>query len=246
DDELFGGEARGVTAQATPGLREAIPGVSEPLQRLHRDDLASRVYDPAELERGVVLNAAVILRDHSKVGEAIRDITAATKQAKLDVKAVSWQDAAGIIGKLVVTFRLVLYLAFLVIFLVALVIINNALVMATLERVREIGTLRAVGAQRTFILGMLVVEAATLGVVFGGLGAGVGAVVVGVLGARGIPATSDVMNFFFSGPRLYPALSPFTVTAAVVTVLVVATLSSFYPAWLAMRVSPRQAMASDE
>ena len=40
----------------------------------------------------------------------------------------------------------------MIIFLVALVIINNALVMATLERVPEFGTLRAVGAQRRFIL----------------------------------------------------------------------------------------------
>ncbi len=250
DDELFGGDSKADAAQAPPAPppmpKEAMPAVSAPLEKLHRDDRAARDYDPAELEKGVVLDAAVVLRDHSKVDQAIRDIGAATKRAGLDVKAVSWQDAAGIIGKLVMTFRLVLYLAFLVIFLVALVIINNALVMATLERVREIGTLRAVGAQKTFVLGMLVVEAATLGGVFGGLGAGVGALVVALLGAQGIPATSDVMNFFFSGPRLYPSLAPATVALAIAIVLVVATLSSFYPAWLAMRVSPREAMASDE
>ena len=54
---------------------------------------------------------------------------------------------------------MVLYIAILIIFMVALVIINNAMVMATLERVREIGTLRAIGAQRRFILAMLVIEA---------------------------------------------------------------------------------------
>jgi ABC-type lipoprotein release transport system permease subunit len=60
----------------------------------------------------------------------------------------------------------------LIIFVVALVIINNALVMATLERVQEIGTLRAVGAQRRFIVGMLVVEPVVIGAIFGALGAG--------------------------------------------------------------------------
>ena len=59
--------------------------------------------------------------------------------------------------------RMVLYVAVLIIFVVALVIINNALVMATLERVQEIGTLRAVGAQRRFILAMLVIEAVVVG-----------------------------------------------------------------------------------
>ena len=75
-----------------------------------------------------------------------------------------------------------LYVAVLIIFVVALVIINNALVMATLERVREIGTLRAIGAQRRFILAMLVIEALVVGLIFGALGAGVGAVLV--VGAR--------------------------------------------------------------
>ena len=62
-----------------------------------------------------------------------------------------------------------LFTAVLIIFVVALVIINNALVMATLERVREIGTLRAVGAQRRFILAMLVLESIVVGIVFGTL-----------------------------------------------------------------------------
>ena len=76
--------------------------------------------------------------------------------------------------------------------------------MATLERVREIGTLRAIGAQRRFILAMLVIEAIVVGFVFGGLGAGLGAVLVSIIGKIGIPAKSDVWFFFFSGPRLHP------------------------------------------
>jgi len=54
------------------------------------------------------------------------------------------------VGQFVTMIRAVLYISVLIIFAVALVIINNALVMATLERMPEIGTLRAVGAQRRF------------------------------------------------------------------------------------------------
>ena len=71
--------------------------------------------------------------------------------------------------------QMVLSVAVLIIFVVALVIINNAMVMATLQRVQEIGTLRAVGAQRRFILWMLVIEAMVIGAIFGVLGAAVGA-----------------------------------------------------------------------
>ena len=234
-----------MVAEATPGIKDVLPDVNGMGAKLHRDDLSARVYDPAELERGIVLNAAVILKDHTKLKQTMSDIEAAAKLNGLDLKA-SWRDSAGLIGKLVVVFEVTLFVAVLVIFLVALVIINNALVMATLERVREIGTLRAVGAQRSFILGMLLVEAATIGLVFGGLGAGAGCILVLIMGKVGIPARTDVLNFFFSGPSLHPFLNPAYVLGAMAIVFLVSTVSSFYPAWLAMRISPRQAMGAEE
>jgi ABC-type antimicrobial peptide transport system permease subunit len=142
--------------------------------------------------------------------------------------------------------RVVLYVAVLIIFVVALVIINNALVMATLERVRELGTLRAIGAQRRFILSMLVLESIVVGLVFGALGTALGSLLVLFLGQRGIPAANDIFMFFFSGPRLYPTLSSHNLGIALAIVLVVSMISSFYPAWIAMRVSPREAMQSEE
>jgi ABC-type antimicrobial peptide transport system permease subunit len=142
--------------------------------------------------------------------------------------------------------RIVLYVAILIIFVIALVIINNALVMATLERVKEIGTLRAIGAQRRFILAMLVIEALVVGLIFGAIGAGVGALVVAFVGKVGIPARSDIWFFFFSGPRLHPFLGTTNLIVAFIAVMLVSALSSFYPAWLAMRVTPRQAMSEEE
>jgi ABC-type lipoprotein release transport system permease subunit len=100
--------------------------------------------------------------------------------------------------------RYVLYISVLIIFAVALVVINNALVMTTLERIAEIGTLRAVGAQRRFLLGMLVVEALAVGGLFGGIGSALGAGIVAILRMVGIPAFNDIFYFFFSGPRLHP------------------------------------------
>ena len=144
-------------------------------------------------------------------------------------------------------FQVVLFVAVLVIFLVALVIINNALVMATLERVREIGTLRAVGAQRT-----LHPRHAGRGGRDDRPGLRRARRRAGLphrrwsLKVRGIPATTDILNFFFSGPRLHPFLNPAYVLGAIAIVLMVSTISSLYPAWLAMRISPRQAMGAEE
>jgi ABC-type lipoprotein release transport system permease subunit len=248
EDELFATKqadtGRTVEASVTPGLpKEELSGIAG---QLRRDDLVNRIYDPKELERGVVLNAAVILKDPSKLEQSMKDVEAAGAKAGLPLKAISWQKASGLVGQFVTMMRAVLFTAVLIIFVVALVIINNALVMATLERVAEIGTLRAVGAQRRFVLAMLILEAVVVGVLFGALGALVGAAAVGVIGKVGIPAANDIFFFFFSGPRLHPTLGTGNLVGALVIVFLVSILSSFYPGWLAMRVTPRQAMATEE
>ncbi|HXJ21872.1 MAG TPA: FtsX-like permease family protein [Polyangia bacterium] len=240
---------RHITATTTPGVAPAMREVGESLTgKLQREEARSRVFPSDEVEKGVVLNAAVILKDArpQKIRETMAAIEAQGAKDGLTLKAIDWQQAAGLIGQFVNVIRMVLYVAILIIFLIALVIINNALVMATLERVKEIGTLRAIGAQRRFILAMLVVEALVVGVIFGGLGAGLGAVIVSIVGKIGIPAKSDIWFFFFSGPRLHPFIGTSNIIAAFIIVLLVSAFSSFYPAWIAMRVTPRQAMAEEE
>ena len=250
--ELFG-SAASAGAQASDVQGAVVPteyDVSKTLEGLagvrRTSNVSDASYDPAQLQRGVILNAAVLLKDETKLDETIAAIEAAGERAGMPLKAISWQKAAGLIGQFTVLMRVVLYTAVLIIFVVALVIINNALVMATLERVREIGTLRAIGAQRRFILSMLVLESIVVGVLFGALGAGVGAAITGMLGTVGIPAFNDVFMFFFSGPRLYPVLNGQNLILALTVVLFVSIVSSIYPAWIAMRVSPVQAMQSED
>jgi ABC-type lipoprotein release transport system permease subunit len=237
----------GHTAEPPAPEPTAMPDLGATLgQRTRIGEHLEASYAPGEVEQGVVLNAAVILKDPKKLRQTMAEIEAAGKRDGLPLKAISWQEASGFIGKLIMTAQIVLYVAILIIFVIALVIINNALVMATLERVQEIGTLRAIGAQRRFILTMLVIESVVVGLIFGALGAGVGALVVAIIGKVGIPATSDIWFFFFSGPRLHPFLGTTNLVVAFAAVLLVSALSSFYPAWLAMRVTPRQAMQSEE
>jgi ABC-type lipoprotein release transport system permease subunit len=246
-DKAKAAAPRHVEATTTPGVAPVMRDLGESLGgKLQREEARSRVFPADEVERGVVLNAAVILKDPKKLRETMAAIEAQGKADGLTLKAIDWQTAAGLIGQFINVIRMVLVIAILIIFLIALVIINNALVMATLERVREIGTLRAIGAQRRFILAMLVIESLVVGSIFGGLGAGLGAIIVTIIGKIGIPAKSDVWFFFFSGPRLHPFIGTSNIIAAFAIVLVVSAFSSFYPAWLAMRVTPRQAMQEDE
>jgi ABC-type lipoprotein release transport system permease subunit len=246
ENELFG-QKETVEDEAAAGTADDAEAALRSLAgRQQRQDRATRPYDPRQLEQGDVLNAAVILHDPSQLRRNLKDIEAAGAKAGIPLRAITWQKASGLVGQFVTMIRAVLYISVLIIFAVALVIINNALVMATLERMPEIGTLRAVGAQRRFLLGMLLVESLAVGLLFGSVGALLGAGIVTAIRSVGIPAANDILYFLFSGPRLYPKLSMLNIGISMGIVLSVSAISSIYPGLLAMRVSPRQAMQSDD
>jgi ABC-type lipoprotein release transport system permease subunit len=246
ESELFGQKDTGDNKAAAGTQDDAEAALRSLAGRQQRQDRTSRPYDSQQLEQGDVLNAAVILHDPSRLQRSIKDIEAAGAKAGIPLRAITWQKASGLVGQFVTMIRAVLYISVLIIFAVALVIINNALVMATLERMPEIGTLRAVGAQRRFLLGMLLVESLGVGLLFGSLGALLGAGIVTAIRSVGIPAANDILYFLFSGPRLYPSLSITNIIISLFIVLSVSAISSIYPGLLAMRVSPRQAMQSDD
>ena len=244
---LFGGGEPPPVQAVAPAVIDEAKLLAGGNGKLSREDLFRRRYSQAETDAGVALNAAVILDDPRRIQETMPKLVEAAAKAGMKVKAVTWLDASGIVGQSMGLLRMVLYLAVLIIFAVALVIINNAMVMATLQRVKEIGTMRAIGAQRRFVLVLVVVEVVTTGLVFGGLGACLGILIVHAIGwTGGIAATNDTMYFLFSGPALIPRLGTASLVTSVAIVFLVSILSALYPAILAMRVTPLEAMQSDD
>ncbi|MFI5362743.1 MAG: ABC transporter permease [Elusimicrobiota bacterium] len=241
--ELFGGDAEVVGRAKMQPIDEKVqmagarPGAAAGPEK---------AYTQGEIENGVMLNAAVILKDPSRLDATMKDISAAASKAGLDLRVVSWQKASGNVGQFVFVIKIALYFSVFVIFIVALVIINNAVMMATLQRVREIGTMRAIGAQRSFVLALILIETTFLGLSFGSVGALLGGLIVHWLGNIGIPAVNEFLYFFFSGPRLRPTLELGSVLGAFAVICATAAVSALYPAMVATRVAPVEAMSTED
>jgi ABC-type lipoprotein release transport system permease subunit len=244
EDELFGSDSSGsVVAEA----KQVKIDEKKELGNIRKTSAPlTRVYSQKEIESGVVLNAAVILKNASKIKDTMKKIQEVSAKEGLGLKPVTWQKAAGFIGQFVTVAKVILYLVVFIIFIVALVVINNAVMMATLQRTREIGTMRAIGSQRWFVLAMILVETLFLGLTFGAMGTLGGSLVIIGLGSSGIPAVNEFMFFFFSGPKLFPVLGVGSVIGSLVIIVLVTSLSALYPAILATRVSPLTAMQSEE
>ena len=208
--------------------------------------LFEKLYSEQERHQGVALNVAVMLKDGRHLAASKQAIAAALKQAGLELTIIDWREASGLVGQLIGVIRIVLYSAVLVIFFVAMIIINNSLLMSTMERTPEIGTMRAIGAQRGFVMRMFLIETAVLALIFGGAGALLGSGAILAMGSVGIPAASDFFYFLFAGPRLHPALRPEHLAVAFIAVSFVALVSTLYPARLATKITPREAMSREE
>lgn len=243
--DLFG-EGAEVVAEATPGIIDPDAALAGTGRKLREEDLIRRVYTQQQVDEGVVLHAAVMLDDPSRLDETISRIEQAAKADGLGIQVVSWQQASGLLGQIISVFRALLFVAVGIIFIAAMLIMYLSVLMATLQRTQVFGTMRAIGAQRGLILAMVLVESLVLGLIFGGLGMVVGSGVITWIASTGIAAPNDVMYFFFSGPRLIPQLSTWPLVVALVIILVVTVGSTILPALMAMRVSPLRAMQADE
>jgi hypothetical protein len=176
----------------------------------------------------------------------ITTIEALLDGARPKTFVVGWSSAAGFLGKFIDFFRLLLVAVVGAFAFFALIVVTIGMTIATLQRTTTIGTMRAIGAQRPFVLGMVMVETVMLALSFGSLGAVVGSLVVKYLHDTGIPAFRDELYFFFSGPVLRPELTPEGIVLAVVVTLVVSVIAVIFPLVLATRIQPIVAMQSSE
>ena len=163
----------------------------------------------------------------------------------LDVKAQDWvptaQPDSGIFFAMSLVFNIVIWL----LAVVSVIIIMNTLIASVMERTSEIGTMRALGAQRGFIRTLFIMETLIVTVVFGLVGISVGLVLSLVLHATGIAAPNDFMRLIFGGALLRPELNPAQALNALFIMLFIALVSWVFPVRMALKVSPIEAIMSE-
>ncbi len=119
-------------------------------------------------------------------------------------------------------------------FLVCMVGIANAMLMAITERFREIATMKCLGATDGFILTQFLLEAAIQGVCGGALGMLIG------FGLSLLKAVAAIGPHVLAG---FPVLS--VIACAILSMgagVALAMLASIYPSWSASRMAPMEAM----
>jgi ABC-type lipoprotein release transport system permease subunit len=168
-------------------------------------------------------------------------VAAALASSNFQIK--TWQQLNELTTQLEDFASAFMYVIYLIILGITATVVTNTLVMAVYERTREIGILSAIGMKGRRILFQYLTEAALLatgGVIGGLLLGGFLSFYIGKVGFS-IPATSAYTGILM-GERIYPSLAASDATTLIIAVYIITLIASLYPAVLASRMEPVEAL----
>lgn len=185
---------------------------------------------------GRVTEYAVAIDDVKKLDERANALRAALGP---EYEVHTWSELQPFVRDVIRRQQIVLGAVSVVLFIIVITGIINTMLMSVFERVREIGTMLALGVKRRAVMQMFIIEGAVIGIFGGSAGALVGTVLVTLLGRKGlVPPLSG----FSPHAVVRPFVESTFVGLAVGVALLGAVIASSWPAWRASRLDPVEAL----
>lgn len=185
------------------------------------------------------------LHDSHDASKVIADMNEYLEASGYEAHAADWKGAAGMVGKLADLVRVIFNICIIIIAIVSVIIIMNTLLISIIERTSEIGTMRALGAQRSFVRRMFLTETLTQTIFFGFLGSAISLLVLFILNSMHIPLENSFAKLLLGGDVLHLVPRFSTILVTIVAVFLVGLLAHLYPVSLALKVQPVKAMQSE-
>ena len=182
---------------------------------------------------------AVRLKDDAAPGALMTRVTA----QDFGVKAARWDEASGFFARISSALQAFIYFATALIFLVVAFIFMNTLIISIIERTGEIGTMRALGSEKSFIRRIFLAETLMLNVTASLVGILVGLVLILASGRSGLPLPETVSQFLIGGGNLTMRLSAAPFLIALAIVVAVSVIATVLPIRVATKISPLAAMS---
>lgn len=155
---------------------------------------------------------------------------------KIDV--TTWEDETSFLKWVVSILGALTFILTIVLAIIIVMGLVNALWMSVKERTTEIGTLRAIGMQRSKVLWMFMLESLILSVTSTAAGLVVGAIISGGLNALAIPIESDAFKMFLMTNNLSFSFGGAQAVTTFISLVTFFTLGSLIPAFQAAKLSP--------
>ncbi len=213
------------------GLRLIMPiATAEGLERLN---FMSTIDLLRRTEQRDGYQAIVVRVSNPKEAEAMKEAL-----QKIKLNATSFADEFEEFKRLFVLFDMALAVVGTIALVVATLGITNTMIMSIMERYREIGIMKAVGANDGDVRLIILVESAVIGFFGGVLG-----LLLGKLGTMGVNALANYYVQKQAGTELaFFHFPSWLVISAIVFSILISMLAGLYPANRAARIEPVEAL----
>lgn len=183
---------------------------------------------------------AILLKDEKQQDEMITLLKDKFKNDKVQ----TWMQLSPELDLLINSFDLYMYIFIGIILLALSFGIINTMLMAVLERVREIGMLMAIGMTKTRIFFMIITETVLLSIAGSPIGFIISYISIYFSGKYGINLTkfSEGFSSYGYSSIIYPVLDIDLYFSIYIMTFIAALLSSLYPAIRALKLKPVEAI----
>ncbi|WP_444916838.1 ABC transporter permease [Microbulbifer sp. JMSA003] len=206
-------------------------GVKELDDRLLRVNLplAQELLYTSDITRLVVL-----LEETELTSPSIATLTSVFEQNNLNLEIKSWEELAGYYHQVVGLFNGVFGFITVIVLVIVALSISNTMLMAVMERTRELGTIRAMGGTPRQVVNLILLESVFLGLIGSLLG-----LLIGALAAKGITYAEWMMPRPPGSTQDYPIrvfVVPDILLKTFLLGFCISLVSSLYPAIKASRL----------
>lgn len=159
------------------------------------------------------------------------------------VQVADWRHAAGSTALYLFWMRKIFNIGIIIVLAAGFIIVNNTLVINILDRTREIGTLRAIGAKKRFISLQCMTENLIMTITSGILGVIAGNVCTHFINKAHIVLHNSFLVQLFGAEAISVHVTSGNVLKLFILVLALALLGWIYPVINALKVSPVDAIS---
>ncbi|MCQ2590081.1 MAG: FtsX-like permease family protein [Treponema sp.] len=168
------------------------------------------------------------------------------QEENLEVQVMNWKAAAfsysGTVEGISVVFNVLIFILAVVVF----IIIMNTMIVSVIERTSEIGTMRAIGAEKKFVRLLFSLETVILTFISSVIGIIIAFIAMAIFNSLNIAITDSIAKMILGGGLLHFSPNAGIVITTIIVALIGSLLSNIYPVHAALKITPIKALSSGE
>ena len=167
------------------------------------------------------------------------------KEEGINAQAMDWKRAAISYSGTVEGIGFIFNLLIIILAVVVFIIIMNTMVVSVIERTSEIGTMRAIGAEKKFVKKLFYSEAIILTSLSAFAGIIFAFICMLIFNAFSIEITNSIAKMILGGGLLHFSPTPKIIIVTILVALLGSIISNRYPVKSALRITPIKALSKE-